>query len=185
MNKHDLRILKTKAVIHQALIDLLKTKQLNQIKVTELCKTAQINRGTFYFHYVEITDVFEELFKEIMDDLKESYDEPYKHSILLDVKNLDPDTIRIFHHIKKYEDFYRSIFSEKVSISSYYMFFNALKQILEKDPHAKDIQGPRDFFLSYTANSILGLMIEWYRRDFKESAEEMNLQLVQILQLRL
>lgn len=29
----------------------------------------------------------------------------------------------------------------------------------------------------------LGLIIEWYRRDFQESAEEMNIKLVKIINL--
>ncbi|MGM9944169.1 MAG: TetR-like C-terminal domain-containing protein, partial [Lysinibacillus sp.] len=37
------------------------------------------------------------------------------------------------------------------------------------------------YFYSYTTNAILGLIIEWYRRDFQESAEEMNIQLVKII----
>ena len=39
------------------------------------------------------------------------------------------------------------------------------------------------YFYSYTTNAILGLIIEWYRRDFQESAEEMNIQLVKIINL--
>ena len=70
MNKHDLRVVKTKKGIHQALLHLLKNKPLAHIKVTELCKAANINRGTFYFHYEEVGDVFKELFEEIMFDLR-------------------------------------------------------------------------------------------------------------------
>ncbi|MBM7580386.1 TetR/AcrR family transcriptional regulator [Jeotgalibacillus terrae] len=181
MSKHDLRVVKTKERIHYALTECLKEKPLSRIKITELCKTANINRGTFYFHYQEVGDVFMEFFEEIMEDLKDSYEEPYRHNVFLDVKNLDPDTVRIFHHIKKYEDFYSVIFSEKVSISYYYMFFDAVKEVLEKDPHSEKIDGPRDFFFSYTSNAIIGLIIEWYRRGFRDSAEDMSRNLVFIL----
>ena len=181
MNKHDLRVVKTKNGIHQALLQLLQTKPLTHIKVVELCKTANINRGTFYFHYEEVGDVFKELFEEIMLDLKESYDEPYKRTTHLTVETLDPNTIRIFHHIKKYEDFYRIVLSEDVSTTYYYMLFDAVRSIFISDGYTKAHNHVNGYFYSYTTNAILGLIIEWYRRDFQESAEEMNIQLVKII----
>ena len=39
------------------------------------------------------------------------------------------------------------------------------------------------YFYSYMTNAILGLIIEWYRRDFQESTEEMNIKLVKIINL--
>lgn len=183
LNKNDLRVVKTKNGIHQALLHLLQNKPLTHIKVTELCKAANINRGTFYFHYEEVGDVFKELFQEIMLDLKESYDEPYKRTNHLTVETLDPNTIRIFHHIKKYEDFYKIVLSENVSTTYYYMLFDAVRFIFIHDNRSKAYDPLKGYLYSYTTNAILGLVIEWYRRGFQESAEEMNIQLVKIINL--
>ena len=184
MNKNDLRVLKTKNNIHQALLHLLQNKPLTHIKVTELCKEANINRGTFYFHYEEVGDVFKELFEEIMLDLKESYDEPYKQTHPFTVEALDPNTIRIFHHIKKYEDFYNIVLSENVSMTYYYMLFDAVRSIFINDDHTKAHEHVNSYFYSCMTNAILGLIIEWYRRDFQESAEEMNIQLFKIINVK-
>lgn len=181
MNKNDLRVLKTKHNIHLVLTNLLKKKPLSQIKVTELCREANINRGTFYFHYREVDDVFKEFFGEIMLDLKESYHEPYRHTDFLDVENIDPKTVRIFHHIKKYEDFYRIIFSKEVSTEYYYMLFDEIRSIFVEDKNMVHHGIPNDYLLSFSANAILGLVIEWSRHDFQETADEMNVQLVHIL----
>ena len=183
MNKHDLRVVKTKKGIHQALLCLLQNKPLTHIKVTELCTAANINRGTFYFHYEEVGDVFVELYEEIMRDLKESYDEPYKRTNHLTVETLDPNTIRIFHHIKKYEDFYNIVLSKNVSMNYYYMLFDAVRSIFISDNYTKAYEHVNGYFYSYITNAILGLIIEWYRRDFQESAEEMNRQFVKIISL--
>ena len=183
MNKNDLRVLKTKQNIHFALTTLLKKKPLNHIKVTELCREANINRGTFYFHYQEVGDVFKEFFEEIMLDLKESYNEPYRHTDVLDVENLDPKTVRMFHHIKKYEDFYRIVLSHDVSSEYYYMLFDEIRSLFTEDKNAVHHGKLNDYLYSYTANAIIGLIIEWYRHDFQESADEMNVHLVNILNL--
>ena len=181
LNKNDLRVVKTKQNVHVALTKLLKVKPLSQIKVTELCLKAKINRGTFYFHYQEVGDVFKEFFEEIMVDLKESYDEPYRHTDILDVEHLDPKTVRIFHHIKKYEDFYNIILSHEVSTEYYYMLFDEIRKICIEDKNAVPTGKPNEYLYSYSANAILGLIIQWYRHDFRESADEMNVHLVNIL----
>lgn len=183
LNKNDLRVLKTKQNIHTALTELLKIKSLNQIKVAELCRQAKINRGTFYFHYEEVKDVFKEFLEEIMLDLRESFNEPYRHTDILKVEKLDPKTIRIFHHIKKFEDFYKIIFSPEVSTEYYYMFFGEIRSIMEERNIIQPI--PNNFFYSYLANAIIGLIIEWYHNDFQESAYEMNNHLVNILNIRM
>lgn len=178
MNKSDLRVIKTKKNIHEALLNLLKNKSLIQIKITELCNEANINRGTFYFHYQTIEDVFTEFFGEIIQDLKDSYNEPYKHAKSLHLEKIDPATVRIFHHIKKYETFYKIVLSKDVSSTYYFMLFDEIKRNLTNDRHAASYKAVDDYFFAYQANAIIGLIIEWYRRGFKETVEEMNIKLM-------
>src|SRR3954453_23732446 len=101
MSRTDLRIVKTKIALHNALLDLLKEQALEDISISEICRKATINRGTFYLHYNQIEDLFEEYFKEITQDLASSYQEPYRHVSVLKTSELEPSTIRIFHHIEK------------------------------------------------------------------------------------
>jgi AcrR family transcriptional regulator len=177
---------KTKKAIYQALTHLLKDKRLTDIKVSELCREASINRGTFYFHYEEVGDVFKEFFEEVIVDLEESYKEPYKYISALQLKNsalknLDPKTVRIFHHVKKYEDFYRIILSDNVSTTYYYMFFDAIRSNFMEDSKIGKYDESKKFVYSFMTNAIIGLIIEWYRNDFEESVDVMNLHLVETL----
>lgn len=184
MNKNDLRVIKTKKNIHESLLNLLKSKPLAQIKITELCKEANINRGTFYFHYQQIEEVFEELFGQIIQDLKDSYNEPYKHTENFVVEKIDPSTVRIFHHIKKYEAFYKIVFSKEISSTYYYILFDEVKNLM-KDRHAMNHNVFDEYLFAYQANAIIGLIIEWYRRDFNETVEEMNIKLMDIVNYKL
>lgn len=184
MNKHDLRVVKTKNRIHAALSELLRSKPLTRITISELCREASINRGTFYFHYQEIGDVFKELFEEIMLDLKESYYEPYRQTDILDVDKLDPNVVRIFHHVEKYQDFYKFILSEEVSTKFYYMLFDEIRSFsIESGNTLKDAEF-NGYLHSYVSNAIIGLIIEWYRNNFEESADDMNVRLVNIVNSR-
>ena len=180
--KTDLRISKTKEALRKALVDLLKQKNLNSISVTELCQAAKVNRGTFYAHYGQVEDLFEEYYKNIMKDLSDSYQEPYKYVPKGLSKDVNPATIRIFHHIEKYQAFYRIVFSKAVPLSYYYLLFDHVQNLIRKDVSDHyDTDIDTSMLSAYQANAILGLAIEWHRQDFRQSAEEMNLLLVRIL----
>lgn len=186
MKTKDLRVVKTKKAIYQALTHILKNKSLTDINVSELCRQAGVNRGTFYFHYEEVGDVFKEFFEEVILDLQESYKEPYKYISALQLKssvykNLDPKTVRIFHHVKKYEDFYRIILSDNVSTTYYYMFFDAIRSNFIEDSKIGQYDESKKFVYSFMTNAIIGLIIEWHRSNFKESVDDMNIHLVQTL----
>ncbi|KAA8828829.1 TetR/AcrR family transcriptional regulator [Bifidobacterium tissieri] len=57
----DRRMRRTRTQLLQALISLLDTKPLNGITVTELTKIADVNRATFYAHYKDVYELFDEL----------------------------------------------------------------------------------------------------------------------------
>ncbi len=186
MTPIDLRIVKTKEALHIALLTLLKNKPLEAISISEICRIAKVNRGTFYLHYTQVGDLFEEYFKEIMDDLANSYQEPYRHVVKLNPKELNPATIRIFHHVEKYKEYYRIILSKNVPLTYYYLLLEEVKSLLtgnlEKDYKlAADIDS--NFQAAYAANAILGLIIQWYNEDFQQKASYLSEQLVKILRL--
>lgn len=181
--KTDLRVFKTKEALREALMHLLEQKSLNSISVTELCQLAKVNRGTFYAHYGQVENLFEEYYKTIMKDLADSYQEPYKHVQNLLSKNVNPSTIRIFHHIEKYQHFYRIVFSKTVPLSYYYLLFDHVQGLIKNDvdEHYAGIDIDISMLSAYQANAILGLAIEWHRQDFRQSVEEMNRLLVRVL----
>ena len=64
--KDDLRVIKTKKILYETLIELMKTKTFEEIKVSDICTKALINRSTFYAHY---EDKYE-LLLEFINSLK-------------------------------------------------------------------------------------------------------------------
>ena len=60
----DLRVVKTVRRIKEVFLKLLSTKPLDKITVAELSRTAEINKGTFYLHYRDIYELYNEMLKE-------------------------------------------------------------------------------------------------------------------------
>lgn len=179
MNKHDLRVIKTKKNIHNVLLDLLKKKSLSQISITELCNLAEISRGTFYFHYQEIGDILDEIFEKTMQDLELWYSNPFKNGFNINQKNLAPGMIKIFNHVKRNEAFYRIILSSDIFIKYYYLLYENIMK-LHRDFGSGQFEQNK-YTLSYSANGIIGLILEWHKEDFNSTEEEMNNRLYEIL----
>ena len=185
MRTTDLRIIKTKQALHDALLTLLSQKPLEQISIAEICREAKVNRGTFYLHYEQKEGLFEEYFQEIMEDLYQSYEEPYRAVTTLDTNQLDPNTIRIFIILNALKCFIVSSFL-KCPVDLLLHAFDGIYSLLKRDitshhVHQMEDHISIDYYSAYQANAIIGLIIQWYRGDFSDSVTMLNQQLAAIL----
>jgi len=183
MNENDMRVVKTRRALHQALLTLLKSKSLETISVSALCRQAAVNRGTFYLHYKDVGEVFDEHLRLLLQDLEDSYYEPYRYVAHLVPSHLDPSTIRIFHHVKKYQAFYEIVFDKKSPLSYYYSLFEKIKSLMQisaSDTRLDDVKDETLLF-AYQANAIMGLLIQWSEDGFARSPEYMNEQFTNLI----
>ena len=67
--KVDKRTLKTRKAIINALAELLSEKELRKITVQEIADGADVNRVTFYKHYLDIYDLYEQTEKSVLSEL--------------------------------------------------------------------------------------------------------------------
>lgn len=74
VQKTDLRIIKTKRAIYNALIELLHKKGITKITVAELAQKAEINKGTFYLHYSDMHDLYQFALKEHLRQIVDQVD---------------------------------------------------------------------------------------------------------------
>lgn len=101
MKKQDLRVIKTKKNIKEEFRKLLKNKPIEKITVTELAENALINKGTFYLHYTDIYDLYEDVIK---DFIKETFGTlPTYDLFFLDTRKFLNDFIHMFsfHHLEE------------------------------------------------------------------------------------
>ena len=68
-NKVDVRIIKTKERLKDALFQLLKVKSLDKISISEICTLASVNRNTFYAHYSSLNGLLEEIEANLLESV--------------------------------------------------------------------------------------------------------------------
>lgn len=64
----DLRVVKTRRLIREALLELMSERVLSKITISEICTHAGINRKTFYRHYRTVGDVITEIENDILSE---------------------------------------------------------------------------------------------------------------------
>ena len=71
--KTDLRIVKTKKVLFNSLLNLMKIKNFEKIKISDICEESLVNRSTFYAHYDDKYELLIDLFEERKLSLLKDY----------------------------------------------------------------------------------------------------------------
>ena len=67
-SNHEANLL-TKEYLSNALLSLMDEKNFEDITITDIVKKADINRGTFYAHYDNTSDVLKSISSSVMDEI--------------------------------------------------------------------------------------------------------------------
>lgn len=76
----DRRVRRTKRALQEALAELLQEKGLSQITVQELADKADVHRGTFYSHYSDIYDLYQQMEAALLESLTRIVHEDPSHT---------------------------------------------------------------------------------------------------------
>ena len=79
MDNTDLRIVKTRRTIQNALIDLLEQKSYEDINVQDIVTAALVNRTTFYRHYASKSELADEMIQSFKAYYAERLAGRYSH----------------------------------------------------------------------------------------------------------
>lgn len=179
----DKRILKTRENLNQALVELLSHKPLTKVTVSELCARAKINRSTYYLHYRDAYDQYDQLeqslyreFIDTMDEFIRSHRGRFGDMLSISNETQVQLVEEIFGYIKKNATIYGTIlplnqgneFLTKLYNASYERFFEVLTQ--RNDPQH---QQTFEYFFAFVANGSVGVLRQWVERGMPESPRQM------------
>lgn len=171
--KLDRRIRKTRAMLRDGLASLLEEKNIRDIKVKELVEKVDINRSTFYLHYTDIYDMLEKIEEELVDDIKQAFEE---HP--LGPKENTPLFIKDIFDILSEN---RKICKALVGPHGDMAFVVRIENII--GTHAIDGIAPRlkdtsqaelAYIYAYCLNGCVGIIKNWLLSDAPETPQEMS-----------
>lgn len=170
--KTDLRILKTRNVLYQALEELMKSKPFEDIKVSDICTLALVNRSTFYAHYSDKYELLSEYINSLKDALAMELD---KNKNIRNSKEYYLEMIKLLlDHIDEKKDTYVSIMvNNKNSITMDILYDVIDKNIANQIKDVKEGKKiPTDIILKFYLGGVLNVCMEWLKYDQKYTKQE-------------
>lgn len=181
MKKEDLRILKTKASLYRALIELMKEKEFEQIKISEICTKSMINRSTFYDHY---NDKYE-LLESFMNDMKKELEE----NIVVDteinnIKDFYMELLKVMlEHIDENKEVYSSLLKiNSNSIAKDMMIDTVLNSVAKRinEDFINKSNIPTKIVILFYASGIISIIVDSLQ-DTKKFDKEKILSIISSL----
>lgn len=177
----DRRSRRTRSMLQNALLQLLESKPLNKITVTELTALADVNRATFYAHYTDIYEMFDELKLELIGSIKAII---ARHGDEIASDDFGP----LIREIFQFSDTHAHMFSLMVGSQGDATYADIIASIDEYCTRTIDpvsIAGPtpdmdrataelvRSYQFSYIAGGIVSVLRAWFVNGREEPIELM------------
>ena len=170
--KTDRRAKRTKQLLRQALIKLLLEKEIKDITVIELTELADVNRGTFYLHYGNIYELYEQIEQDMLDDFAQiiqRYDlekrQDALYPVICDAFEFLADNSDLCIAFLKHNNttFLNRIFaaSKTASLDIWRCLYGTENSELH------------EYCYSFLTNGCVGLLRSWFMDGMKESPKEM------------
>ena len=161
----DRRVLRTKKMLREALIELLKEKPISKITPTELCVKADINRNTFYSHYGSTEELLHTLENSLLSKIETAVlESPDKEAIAVTCRAM-----------RKYKDLVEVLFTDNASSNLPLQIFESANKRnfgkLSRETNSLTGNYPKmiSHFTIYGGAAILQI---WTANGMKEEPEE-------------
>ncbi|MCQ6563181.1 TetR/AcrR family transcriptional regulator [Paenibacillus mendelii] len=185
--KTDPRVIRTRQLLRQALIDLLEERDLEHISVQDIADRATIKRATFYLHFEDkqafVVRYMDEILAELRQNIIVSSDDPDDFDFLSGEPH--PSFVRLFHHISERFNIYHALL-----VRNRLPYFAAgVLQIIHEfiaegidyaEPDDRNLTAAREVAIKYVESAFLEVIIWWIGNMMPYSEEDMAGQLMRL-----
>lgn len=183
----DLRIIRTRKLIKDALIDLLQEMDINKVTVNRIAERATINRVTFYLHYKDIQDMLEKMAEEMAEDIERIIKRPITNEESDDnIKWMRLENL--LEYIAENGKFYKVVLGSRRTPIFTERLLKVLTEIIrEKTTNfssitPNDIQ--KDIAIWYGSSALIGTISAWLRNDMPYTPQYLAKQLSMLFEAR-
>lgn len=158
----------TKNVLKDALKDLLEKYPLDKITINDIVGVGHVNRNTFYYHFDDIYDLIDYLFRCEVEELFEinKLVEEWEDDIALVMKYLINHKNLIYH-------LYFSINREDVERGLFKFFNTLLTKIVANNPKENLDPEEAKVLIEFYSYGITGKLLSWISHKMDESPDEL------------
>lgn len=154
----------TKEIIARIFTELLDEKPMSKITVKDIVERCGVNRNTFYYHFRDIPDVVEFIFKKKWDEILEAPQE--KASILEcmeEMATLVRENRKLMLNV--YKSVKRDTFLVYMNEVATYIITGYFEKNLDKFDLEKD---EINILIKYYKCLFIGILVEWLSHSLED-----------------
>ena len=162
----------TKRALEASLKKLLLKKPLNKITINDITEDCGVNRMTFYYHFKDIYDLVDWILVEDATEALEGRQnfETWSEALLDALQRIQDNRVLVLN-------VYRSVSREQVEQYLYKMLDPLLRMFVERE-NIPVQEEDKQFIIDFYKYALVGMVLEWIRRDMKTEpaimAERLN-----------
>ena len=183
--KLDPRVVRTRKLLREALIDLIPEKGYDAITIKDISERATLNRATFYLHYRDKEDLLDRGFEEIWDELTRDNPFPQTSGGALSLDATRATVLRDFEHLERHAAFY-SVMIGRHGVAHFifrmqdYVYKSTEERLKSLESVRTPAEVPQGIVLQFVASAYVGLMHWWLENDMPFDPNEMADLIVQL-----
>ena len=153
----------TKRALEASLKKLLLQKPLNKITINDITEDCGVNRMTFYYHFKDIYDLVDWIMVEDAAKALEG-----RQSF----ENWTDAFLDILHQVQDNKvlvmNVYRSVSREQLEQYLYKLLDSMLRDFVDRSAQGFTVQdSDKQFIIDFYKYALVGVVLEWIRRDMK------------------
>ena len=166
----DRRNAKTEKLIKETFLSLLKKQSLSKITVAEISRQANLGRGTFYLHYNDVYDLYENIENDLMDSLTNVFAKAFPTTNADNSRKL---TEELTLYIEKNKNIFR-VLTRADNGNTMYKLKKLFYSMVFNEDTAINPYGDKLFDLTesvFVVSGIIGVLEKWIDDDFHPSRD--------------
>ncbi len=158
--KNNRRILVTKRILKESLLQLMEEKPISKISIKEICEISEMSRSTFYLHYQDQFELLNDIEKDVLaktfeslEDLGNTFNTIESIENFLTYVKSNKKTFGVLLCQADTEDFQNAIL---------YSIENHVKQSVPDIKHTLNDQ----YLFAFIMHGSINVLRSWIKNDF-------------------
>jgi AcrR family transcriptional regulator len=174
----DRRVLRTRAMLHDALISLFLRKDYETITIQDIVDEANVGRSTFYAHYTSKEDLLRSGFESLRGLLIDQQKDAFAKRQDIDDRSLG-FCLAMFEHAGGHIELYRALVGGRGGVVALESIRRILSDLVRDEltaSHGEEFVDaiPHELVIQYVVGAFMSVLTWWLDRDAKIPAEQIG-----------
>jgi len=164
----DPRILRTQKAFKKSLIYLMNNQKYDLIKVSDISNLADYNRSTFYSHYKEKNQLYQDIVSDFVNGLISAIQDSPSDNKKIESQNSPSPLVRLFTYTYENRELLKVMHSDNKVPGFYNFFYNALTKFFFKELEGR-IEVNTNIYTHYLSSTLMSVNSLWASNEMQYS----------------